>query len=116
MRRWVARQWDDIKGNAKWAAIAAFWWLAVHYGRKMLQLIPNIPSWLVNAVILCFSFLVFLWLARTKQGATGSQIQVPASGPLLPTLSALLGQPAEYNVRPSAVFPHGLLQPSYGGS
>lgn len=65
MRSWIVRQYDDIKGNAKWAAIASVWWLVTKYGRKMLQLIPDIRQWSIDGILLILSLGVFFWLAKS---------------------------------------------------
>jgi hypothetical protein len=104
MRQWLVSQYNDIKGNFKWACIAALWWAVVHFGRQMLQLIPNIPGWMVTAVLLCLSLVVLLWLAKSvTRTVQTSQIQ-PARAAVQPgllTLSALQGQApqATFNAR-----------------
>jgi len=90
---WANKQYDDIKGNFKWALLAALWWLIVHYGKKLLLLIPNIPGWAVTAILLCFSLVVFFWLAKSGNHMISQAAQSPAAlVPGIPTLSALLGQ------------------------
>ena len=66
MWNWLVKQYNDVKGNAKWAAIAAFWWVVINYGKRMLNLIPHIPAWVVDSLLFCFSLIVFVWLATRK--------------------------------------------------
>jgi len=93
MRNWMLRQYNDIRGNFKWALLASAWWLVAHYGKKLLQMIPNIPGWMVTAILLCSSLAVFLWLAKSGKSAVApaqpSRITTMAG---IPTLSALQGQ------------------------
>src|SRR5271169_5333086 len=93
MLNWFVRQYNDIKGNFKWACIAALWWAVVHYGRQMLQVIPNIPGWLVTSILLCLSLAVFLWLAKSAK--VSAPVPSPQSSQQrstsFPSLSALYG-------------------------
>jgi len=109
MRNWLARQYQDIKGNAKWALLAAVWWLITKYTGKLLHTIPNMPSWLVTVILLCFSIAVFLWLAKRGIGSrqpaptsaiTRTQQQVST----FPTLSALTGQQPQITFNPTEFF------------
>jgi hypothetical protein len=80
MWAWIVRQYNDIRGNLKWAFLLGLWWLIAHYGKRMLQLIPNIAPWMVWAIIVCASFAVFIWIAKTDKPPTvNTQIQTPAS-------------------------------------
>jgi hypothetical protein len=73
MRNWFVKQYNDVRGNAKWAGILALWWIATTYGKRMLQLIPNIPTWLVNCFVLVVSLAVFFWLAKSMRSVKSPQ-------------------------------------------
>ena len=109
MRKWLAAQWRDIKGNAKWALLVAAWWAITTYGAKLLRMIPNMPSWLVTLILLCLSIAVFLWLAKRGTGSiqpasssTLTRPQQPAS--TFPTLSSLPGQQPQITFDPAQFF------------
>ena len=95
MWNWLVGQYNDIKGNFKWACIAALWWVVVHYGRRMLQLIPNIPGWMVSSILLCLSLAVFVWLAKSAKRSAPSQQPAALQSSGIPTLSGILMQEAK---------------------
>lgn len=66
MWRWLTRQYDDIKGNLKWAILGALWWVVNTYGKRTLQMIPHIPDWAINGTLLLLSVIAFLWVAKLK--------------------------------------------------
>lgn len=96
MWSWIAEQYADIRGNLKWGILLGLWWVVSTYGRKMLQLIPNIEPWAVWAIIVLVSLLAFVWVAKIgkhsgfKAQTTTPQITAIISG--IPTLSNLMGQ------------------------
>jgi|SRR5208282_1409558 len=109
---WLATQYNDIKGNFKWALLAAFWWLAAHYGKKLLLLIPNIPGWTVTAILFCLSLAVFFWLAKSGKHVTGQPTQSsPMLQPGIPTLSSLLGQQPNVTFNAREFFLHAWFSP-----
>jgi hypothetical protein len=86
MANWFARQYADIRGNLKWAAIVALWWTVTTFGKKMLSLIPNIPQWLVYIILFLFSMVAFFWvsklIARSRGPAAVAEINaVPEDEP-----------------------------------
>jgi hypothetical protein len=96
----IARQYNDIRGNLKWALLLGLWWVIVHFGKQMLQLIPHISQWMVWAIIVFASVVVFVLVARSNKQAQqpSTSVQVPgAIVPGIPTLSALLGQNPQIN-------------------
>ncbi len=101
MWSWLSQQYNDIKGNAKWAAIAAFWWVAIHYGKEMLHLIPHISTWLVDALLLCFSLIVFVWLATRHQ-----QASIQAQGGALMNAAKITPHVVELHVKRVEEFYH----------
>lgn len=82
--RFLRTQWNDIKGNAKWAALVVLWGLIVKAIEFLLRRIPNMPTWGIWLIIGFVSIAAFLWLARkghvTQQPSAGVQ---PAAGPAL---------------------------------
>jgi hypothetical protein len=121
MWNWLVGQYNDIRGNFKWALLVALWWLVATYGKRMLQLIPNIPGWLVTSILLCLSLAVFLWVAKSAKASPSSQIQssVPAPSPQslqqrstsFPSLSALHGQAPQITFNAYEWFRHAYYSP-----
>jgi hypothetical protein len=95
---WLVRQYNDIRGNFKWAILLGLWWVIGHYGKKMLESIPNITSWMVWTIIVLLSAVAFVWVAKAEKNKRvvsaiqQTSTQPPAIVPGIPTLSALLGQ------------------------
>jgi hypothetical protein len=94
MWNWLVRQYNDIRGNLKWALLLGLWYVIIHYGRQMLQLIPHISQWMVWTIVIIVSLVVFVWVAKANK-----QMQQPSMQPTnnlavapMPTLSGLLGQ------------------------
>ena len=65
-RRWISAQYNDIKGNAKWALLTVLWAIMVDVAKSLLRLVPHIHNWEIWAIILVASFLAFIFLARTQ--------------------------------------------------
>ena len=56
-------QYKDIKGHMKWALLVGpIYTAGVWATSRLLKMIPNIPLWLVYAIVLVASFVVFTWL------------------------------------------------------
>lgn len=113
---WFSRQWNDIKGNVKYGLLVALWWAVIELGKRLLRLIPNIPSWAIWAILLGLSLFMFVWLIRSmKQPVTQQQSQaILPSGttvPGIPSLSALLGQSPQISFDPKAFFAHAYYSP-----
>ena len=94
---WLRRQWNDIKGNVKYAALVALWWLVIDLCKRLLRYIPNFPTWAIWAILLGLSLLMLvglLWFM--KNTATKPTQAIQSSGavvaPGILTLSALQGQ------------------------
>ena len=95
MWNWLVTQYNDIRGNLKWALLLGLWWVIAHFGKQMLQSIPQISQWMVWAIIVFVSVVAFVLVAKsnkqTQQSSTSIQVPVTIE-PGIPTLSALLGQ------------------------
>lgn len=101
MWSWV-KQYDDVRGNLKWAVLLGLWWVISNYGKKMLELIPHISAWMVWTIIVFVSAAAFVWVAKLEKkpqhtvkaepAASQTPTQPPAIVPGIPTLSGLLGQ------------------------
>jgi hypothetical protein len=95
MRRWLARQYNDVRGNFKWAILLGLWYAISHYGKKVLELIPNISPWMVWTIIVLASATAFVWIAKVENKKSvvtaiqQTQAQPSAIVPGIPTLSAL---------------------------
>jgi len=44
MWNWLVTQYNDIRGNLKWALLLGLWWVIAHFGKQMLQSIPQISQ------------------------------------------------------------------------
>jgi hypothetical protein len=64
-RSWISAQYNDIKGNAKWALLVALWPLMLNAGKFLLSLIPHIQSWEVWTVVLIASSVTFILILRS---------------------------------------------------
>ena len=90
MRDWVSRQYNDIKGNAKYSLLIALWWAVTWLGKKVLSHIPNIPNWTVWAILLLLSAVAFIWIAKSIGKVRPFQQEArPQVGISLPPVSAL---------------------------
>lgn len=67
--RWLKAQYDDIKGNFKWAILGLLLWLA----KRLLQSLPLFPTWLVYTLLFIVAAGLFVYLAKQKK-STGSQL------------------------------------------
>lgn len=105
MWNFIVRQYNDIRGNLKWGLLLGLWWVIAHYGRQMLQLIPNISPWMVWAIILSLSLVAFVWVAKANKPIQQSAMQSRnlAAAPM-PTLSGLLGQSPQVTFDPKEFF------------
>lgn len=100
MWNWIVRQYNDIKGNIKYAILAALWWPVISLARKVLQYIPHIPNWTIWPILLVMSLAAFLWIAKSFKSVP-VQIMPPAppqqrpiAAAPFPSISALQGQPS----------------------
>jgi hypothetical protein len=64
MLRWIVSQWNDVKGNAKWAFLGLAWWTVTWLSNHLVREIPNIPHWVTVIIPLALSVIAFVWLAR----------------------------------------------------
>jgi hypothetical protein len=78
MWNWFVQQYNDIRGNLKWGLLLGLWWVIATYGKRMLQLIPNISPWMVWAIVICVSLAAFVWVAK-RHPTMNTQIQTPAT-------------------------------------
>jgi hypothetical protein len=97
MNEWVKRQYDDIKGNMKWAVLCGLWLLISTGVKKILQRIPNMPDWAVWGILILLAIAAFLLVARwnpTKQleaSTTQNDTKLLTSSGV-PTISAITGK------------------------
>jgi hypothetical protein len=90
MSGWWSNQYNDIKGNLKWAILLGLYTIGVHYGKKMLYLIPNIPDWLVWVVIIVVCTVAFVFVATIHPPPHTAQISS------LPQVAAGVTDSAQY--------------------
>ena len=82
MKNWLKKQYDDIKGNYKWALLVVLWAPMVAAVKKFLRMIPNMPGWAVWAILFLLSAIAFVWVAKflKRDGQpTLSQTEAPVS-------------------------------------
>jgi hypothetical protein len=83
---WLGRQYEDIKGHAKWAILGILWTPMAAAAKFLLQQIPHFPSWAAWLIIGVFSAIAFILVARSQprmHGQTASQVL--ATHPGIPT-------------------------------
>jgi hypothetical protein len=90
------KQYDDVKGNAKWALLAGpLWTAAVWAATRLLKMIPHIPAWGAYATVLLLSFGFFVWLVRMMRiSPQAPASNAPGSATALATIS-----PAKFDTR-----------------
>ena len=64
MRAWLGRQWEDVKGNAKWALAIILWGFVVEFGQYVLHHAAKLTTWQVWTVLGVVSLLAFVWLTK----------------------------------------------------
>lgn len=88
---WLRRQYDDIKGNLKWALLGPIWAAIVWAANRLLHMIPNMPAWAVWVILLVLSSVLFVWVANKRGGGVGDQKTAPTA------TNALIGPPANFD-------------------
>jgi hypothetical protein len=90
MASWWKIQYDDIKGNAKWALLGVLWLVITNVGKHLLSQYTNLSSWGMWAILLIVSAFAFLWLARSLRHTSGTQsVATPSAGAAQAGASAL---------------------------
>jgi hypothetical protein len=115
---WFKSQYDDIKGNLKFAVLAIVWTFMVGIAKAFLQKVSHVPSWLTWLILFVLSAAVFLWIAELlRRSATGQVKKVQSSVPAqqvstsFPTLSALHGQAPQITFNAPEWFRHAYYSP-----
>jgi hypothetical protein len=115
MDSWLRRQYQDIKGNAKWALLIAIFYLVQKAVGKLLYLIPNIQAWVVWTVALVLSAIAFVLVAKWNKSVAGTIQQTAPQSPALslgiPTLSSLQGQQPNITFNANEMFRHAYYSP-----
>jgi hypothetical protein len=79
MKKWLTRQYADIKGNFKWALLVVLWAPLTAAVKSLLRLIPHFPVWAVWGILFLLSAEAFVWVAKSQrrvgQGAALSQTE-----------------------------------------
>lgn len=63
--QWIATQWEDVKGHAKWALLSAIWLVIVTVGKYILNHYTALSPLVAWLILLCASVLAFLSIARS---------------------------------------------------
>jgi hypothetical protein len=112
VRGWILQQYNDIRGNFKWALLGGLYWLIVHYGKPMLQLIPHISPWMVHAIILLLALVAFVVVAKMNRPIQQPSVQAGHVGAApMPTLSGLYGQAPQITFDAKDYFLHAYFSP-----
>jgi hypothetical protein len=102
---WFKKQYDDIKGNMKWALLAVLWAPLIALAKKLLGMIPNIPSLAIWPILFVLSAIAFVWLAKHATRTAPVQPTQSENRPtLIPTLSALQGKTPDITFDPTEWF------------
>jgi hypothetical protein len=88
---WLRRQYDDVKGNFKWALLGPLWAAITWAGNRLLHMIPNMPTWAVWVILLVTSSVVFVWVANKRGGGARDQNTAPSA------TNALIGAGANFD-------------------
>jgi hypothetical protein len=86
MLKWCAKQYNDIKGNLKWAILLVILLALRDLGKKMLILIPNFPNWAVWPLLFFLCLIAFVWVAKmwapakSEKQEAGTKIEGRAIG------------------------------------
>jgi|ERR1700722_1623168 len=114
MANWFRRQYDDIKGNMKWALLAILWAPLSALAKKLLHMIPDMPDWAVWLILFVLSAIAFVWLAKSSRRPSVALQQAPSQSstpPLIPTISGLYGQTPQITFDPVDWFKHAYYSP-----
>lgn len=89
---WLLKQYNDIKGNAKWALLGVLWLAITQTGKYLLAQYTSLSNWIVWAILLVVSSIVFLWLARSLKQASPRSVtpNTTQASSLIPTAQSPL--------------------------
>ena len=76
------KQYDDVKGNAKWALLVVLWGPLVAGLKYAIQQIPHVPGWGVWLILFIVSLAAFVWVAKLQHSVL--QQQVAQSAAIIP--------------------------------
>jgi len=74
MASWAVRQYNDIKGNAKWALLVVLWGSIVAGLKQILQQVPHFPGWGTLLILVAVSLAAFIWLAKSQKAVSQQPI------------------------------------------
>jgi len=90
---WVGRQYNDIRGNAKWDAIKLVAGVVIAAAYLLLQKIRHLEyDWWVAGGLFALSIILFFYAGRTRK-AGGQQLQNASTGKTNPAITVNPGQP-----------------------
>lgn len=91
---WLKKQYNDIKGNAKWALLLVIWPVVLWSAKRLVELIPHIPVLTVYAVLFMMSATAFVFLAKS-----GTRTTQQPGGQSVASVNSLVGQvgPANFS-------------------
>jgi hypothetical protein len=115
MRKWLANQYDDIKGHYKWALLVVLFAPLMDAIQHLLGLIPHLPNWAMWTVLSLVSAVAFIWLAKSQKGSGQNALLQSGSASLLVSVAKFdaakyfllayqspLTQESEANIRTAA--------------
>jgi hypothetical protein len=68
IKRWLLKQYSDVKGNAKWAFLTLVWAMIIDASKSLLRLTPHIHDWEIWLLILAVSMAVFIYVVGKVPG------------------------------------------------
>jgi hypothetical protein len=63
---WFAKQYEDVKGNFKWALLGPLWTAISWAANHILHMIPQMADWAIWSIVLFTSSIVFVFVARRQ--------------------------------------------------
>jgi hypothetical protein len=111
MPSWWMEQYNDIKGNLKWALLGILWLAMTSIGKFLLAHYTNLPPWLAWAILLLASGIAFFWVSRSLRYTAATQIEAtPGTSAAQMVASAALRPPM-----PSPIDVAAFFRESYSG-
>jgi hypothetical protein len=85
MANWVAKQYADIKGHAKWALLVVLWGPIVAGLKYILQQVTHLPLWSIWLILVAVSLAAFVWLVKSQK-AVSQQQPTAQSAAIMPAM------------------------------
>jgi hypothetical protein len=73
VKQFFAGQYNDVKGNAKWALLVILWAPIVTALKYLLQQMSHVPIWGVWLILVFVSLVAFVWVAKSQRSGQQQQ-------------------------------------------